>query len=119
MTPHLKYIPIIPVFLQLFAFLSTQGQLSSIQSPFGLSLLNPIKNYGCWCRFEGNDLLKGYGQPIDWIDELCKEYTNCLRCPSLNLLDERGNSCAYDDGSLGKSVKECTSNNMKLDHLSH
>ena len=49
--------------------------------------------YGCWCfpqaaMFEW----QGYGQPVDNIDQSCKEYTTCFNCVyNQKLLGQRCN----------------------------
>lgn len=48
-------------------------------------LLDTIENYGCWCNF-GPRSLYGYGRAQDKLDEICRDYTLCLRCPNKELL---------------------------------
>lgn len=37
--------------------------------------------YGCWCLPNGqHNLAAGYGQPVDPIDEVCKEFSLCYKC---------------------------------------
>ena len=41
--------------------------------------------YGCWCLPTGAGLIP-YGEPVDNIDNSCKEYTKCYNCKSIFLL---------------------------------
>jgi len=38
-------------------------------------------HYGCHCLVDGmDDILAGYGQPVDEIDSACKRYKQCVKC---------------------------------------
>ena len=41
--------------------------------------LQQIWGYGCWCNFDEN-LTEGGGTPVNTFDEICRDYTLCLRC---------------------------------------
>lgn len=58
--------------------------------------LQAIWGYGCWCHF-GDDLMKGQGQPVNQMDQFCKDMQQCLRCAVMD-----GEECLMDD-SLGDS----------------
>jgi hypothetical protein len=37
--------------------------------------------YGCWCLPNGqHNLASGFGQPVDPLDQVCKEYAMCYKC---------------------------------------
>jgi len=37
--------------------------------------------YGCWCLPNGqHNLASGFGQPIDPLDQVCKEFAMCYKC---------------------------------------
>ena len=45
--------------------------------------LNTLSNYGCWCgNGFGKQIFKG--KPLDYLDGLCKSWTQCIKCESLN-----------------------------------
>ena len=41
--------------------------------------LQQIWGYGCWCNFDDN-LTEGGGTPVNTFDEICRDFTLCLRC---------------------------------------
>ena len=70
--------------------------------------------YGCWClpaRASFDHI--GYGQPVDQIDQSCKEFTTCYNCVYNKQL--QGKQCDEDDntrysikGVADKESKEIT-----------
>ena len=45
--------------------------------PLSENPINQLNNYGCWCHSAKKDLK---GQPVDQIDQFCKELSECLLC---------------------------------------
>ncbi|CAG5109818.1 Oidioi.mRNA.OKI2018_I69.chr2.g4302.t1.cds [Oikopleura dioica] len=52
--------------------------------------------YGCWCLPTGAGLIP-YGEPVDNIDNSCKEYTKCYNC-LYNPAPFRGMGCDEEEG---------------------
>jgi len=68
---------------------SNLGRSSCGLNPTACSPFLPfdgIWNYGCWCYF-ANNAGKGSGQPIDELDQLCKDLQSCYRCAKIDSLN--------------------------------
>jgi len=46
-----------------------------------------LVQYGCWC-FPRGQLIMGYGQPVDDIDNTCRNHQLCLHCVGIDTQQE-------------------------------
>jgi len=56
-------------------------------------LADKVLSYGCWCQIRNQaaqGIVPGRGAPVDAIDELCKAWTQCRSCTTI---DSAGGSC--------------------------
>lgn len=53
--------------------------------PVNVTVFGRYCYYGCWCLPNGqHNLAAGFGQPVDPIDEVCKEFALCYKCLDLD-----------------------------------
>lgn len=61
-------------------FKNLKAMVMSMQ-PTNVTVFGRYCYYGCWCLPNGqHNLAAGYGQPVDPIDEVCKEFALCYKC---------------------------------------
>jgi len=52
-----------------------------VLQPVQVTVFGRYCYYGCWCLPNGqHNLAAGYGQPVDPIDEVCKDFALCYKC---------------------------------------
>lgn len=52
-----------------------------VLQPMNITIFGRYCYYGCWCLPNGqHNLAAGFGQPVDPIDEVCKEFSLCYKC---------------------------------------
>jgi len=52
-----------------------------VLQPVNITIFGRYCYYGCWCLPNGqHNLAQGFGQPVDPIDEVCKEFALCYKC---------------------------------------
>lgn len=57
--------------------------------PVNVTVFGRYCYYGCWCLPNGqHNLAAGYGQPVDPIDEVCKEFALCYKCLEMDFAGE-------------------------------
>jgi hypothetical protein len=101
---------------QLRRFKNLKAMVMSLQ-PAAVTVFGRYCYYGCWCLPQGqHNLASGYGQPIDPVDAVCKEFALCYKCIDIDF----GGSCnpekrgykwgkSYDD--VGNQVDVRCKNN--------
>jgi hypothetical protein len=61
-------------------FKNLKAMVMTMQPPH-VTVFGRYCYYGCWCLPNGqHNLAAGYGQPVDPIDEVCKEFALCYKC---------------------------------------
>lgn len=61
-------------------FKNLKAMVMTMQPP-SVTVFGRYCYYGCWCLPNGqHNLAAGYGQPVDPIDEVCKEFALCYKC---------------------------------------
>ena len=79
-------------------------------------------SYGCWCQLLGDSRKNGVGEPVDELDQLCKEYQACSRCTAIDNADEvnaDGVPCSWSTAryeiefDAGSQTFGCTSKSTK------
>lgn len=74
---------------QLRRFKNLKAMVMSLQ-PSNVTIFGRYCYYGCWCLPQGqHNLASGFGQPVDPIDAVCKEFTLCYKCIDIDF----GGSC--------------------------
>lgn len=52
-----------------------------VLQPANVTIFGRYCYYGCWCLPNGqHNLASGFGQPVDPLDEVCKEFALCYKC---------------------------------------
>ena len=51
---------------------------------FTSSLLQNINNYGCWCYFDADKIGKGRSQPMNEVDQLCRNLHYGYECAKID-----------------------------------
>jgi hypothetical protein len=75
---------------QLRRFKNLKAMVMSMQPPESVFVFGRYCYYGCWCLPQGqHNLASGYGQPIDPVDAVCKEFSLCYKCIDIDF----GGSC--------------------------
>ena len=75
-----------------------------------IELTNLLDKYGCWCYFGDGMIGKGRGNPVDFIDEVCKQLADGYACGKI---DSGDNDCVpweadYIEGYMAEDiVAEC------------
>merc|ERR1711990_222404 len=74
---------------QLRRFKNLKAMVRSLQ-PSNVTIFGRYCYYGCWCLPQGqHNLASGYGQPVDPVDSVCKEFALCYKCIDIDF----GGSC--------------------------
>merc|ERR1712178_38316 len=74
---------------QLRRFKNLKAMVMSMQ-PAEVTVFGRYCYYGCWCLPQGqHNLASGYGQPVDPVDAVCKEFALCYKCIDIDF----GGSC--------------------------
>jgi len=69
-----------PELTDLNRFKNLKAMVMTLQ-PVQVTVFGRYCYYGCWCLPNGqHNLAAGYGQPVDPIDEVCKEFALCYKC---------------------------------------
>lgn len=101
---------------QLRRFKNLKAMVMSMQ-PAEVTVFGRYCYYGCWCLPQGqHNLASGYGQPIDPVDAVCKEFALCYKCIDIDF----GGSCnpekrgykwgkSYDDAGQQVDIR-CKNN---------
>lgn len=68
------------------------------------SLLMLLKNYGCWCNFEGK--FPGQGNPVDQLDAVCKGIAEAYDCAKSDITGCRPWKTSYELPQDAWAMKE-------------
>jgi len=69
-----------PALTAIRRFKNLKAMVMTMQPPH-VTVFGRYCYYGCWCLPNGqHNLAAGYGQPVDPIDEVCKEFALCYKC---------------------------------------
>jgi len=70
-------------------FKNLKSMVMTLQ-PANVTVFGRYCYYGCWCLPNGqHNLASGFGQPVDPVDEVCKEFAMCYKCLEIDF----GGSC--------------------------
>merc|ERR1712019_99022 len=95
---------------QLRRFKNLKAMVMSMQ-PAEVTVFGRYCYYGCWCLPQGqHNLASGYGQPVDPVDAVCKEFALCYKCIDIDF----GGSCNPEKRGY-KWGKTYDSNGQQID----
>lgn len=82
----------------------------------GFISVEQISSYGCWCNLNVTTTPKGYGEPVDEIDALCKTLVEGYRCAILDEKSAGETECepwrvTYQSQVLSTSYSQCQLSN--------
>lgn len=119
-------------------FFATDSLYQVIQFYLGSSGQNPLvaddmTSYGCWCQLRNQaaqGIVPGHGAPVDALDELCKAWSQCRSCTTIDSADGScdPNEVPYEIGFDPATMRvdcqfndsDCAVNSCKCDeNLAH